>query len=162
MRTRLLGAASSAIIATLVFAGSAAATPGSRTVAQTYPVATALCAKASTGALGKKLEPHQAQVLAACATLEDAFPPLVSAVTAAETQYANTLAAQRADVTAACVTNPTLAERTACQAARKQRRLVDASARLTRRAAVQSYHTSVRADRSTFWTTISSLRNSLS
>jgi hypothetical protein len=46
----------------------------------------------------------------------------------------------------------------ACRAARSQRRLVDASARLTRRAAVQLYFSSVRADRTTFWTTIHSLR----
>jgi hypothetical protein len=158
MRTRLLGAAGTAIIATLVFVGSAAAVPGANTVAQTYPDATALCAKAATGSLGKKLEPNQAQVLSACATLEDAFPPLVMAVTAAETQYSSTIAGQRGLVTAACVTNPTVAERMACRAARSQRRLVDASARLTRRAAVQLYFSSVRADRTTFWTTIHSLR----
>lgn len=158
MRTRLLGAAGTAIIATLVFVASAAAMPGANTVAQTYPVATALCAKAATGSLGKKLEPNQAQVLAACATLEDAFPPLVLAVTAAETQYTKTITAQHGLVSAACVTNPTAAERMACRAARSQRKLVDASARFTRRAAVQLYYSSVRGDRSTFWTTIDSLR----
>jgi hypothetical protein len=162
MRTRLFGAAGTAIIATLVFVGSAAAVPGSKTVAQTYPVATALCAKASAGTLGKKLEPHQALVLMACTTLEDPFPTLVMTVTAAETQYTNTIGDQQALVTAACVTNPTVAEHRACRAARKQRKLVDASARFARSAAVQSYYTSVRSDRSTFWTTINSLRTPVS
>ena len=158
MRTRLFGAAGTAIIATLVFVGSAAAMPGAKTVTQTYPVATALCAKASAGTLGKKLEPKQGDVLMACAALEDPFPTLVTTVTTAETQYSNTIAAQLGLVMAACVTNPTVAERKACRAARSQRKLIDGSARLARSAAVQSYYTSVKSDRSTFWTTINSLR----
>jgi len=163
MRTKMLGGGCVALMATLTFAVSATAgVPGTLTLAQTYPVATSLCAKATAGTLPPRLQQNRSGVEGACTTLANGFSPLVIAVTGAESQYAQTLANESATVVAACPTPLTAAERPACHAARVQARLTNAQARLTRRGAVETYRNSVEANRLAFWSTIASLRNSSS
>jgi hypothetical protein len=160
MHTRKLSFAVATLAATFGLAASAsAALPGSQTFDQTYPVASQLCAKASAGTLPKRLEAHQAQVVAACSTLEGAYGPLQNTVTQAEQAFQSTIASEKTKVAAVCPpANHT--DHQACKSARDQARLADAAARLTQREAIQTYHDAVRSDRITFWNTIASLRSS--
>jgi hypothetical protein len=149
----LAGACALAIAAT----PAAFARAGDRTMVETYPVATALCAKARTGdALPPRLASARAGVVLACNTLENAFGPLVSTGDAAEAAYLTTVSSQRSIVAAACA-RP-VADVAACRAARITKRGADAAALLTRRAAVDVFRNSIRANRDTFWAAIRALR----
>jgi hypothetical protein len=154
----LIGSTASACALLLVTAGGALARAGDRTAAETYPVASALCVSARTSALPPRLTAKRTAVLAACDTLLNAYGPLVVTVDAAESTLLGTLSTQRGLVTAACP-RPVV-NASACQAARATAISVDGAARLTEIAAVAQYHASVEANRSTFWTTIQSLRSS--
>src|SRR5579883_1891271 len=79
----------------LAASGTAFARAGDRTFVETYPVASALCAKARADTLPPKLATHRAAVLAACDTLQNAFGPLVTTVDNAEATYLQTIATQR-------------------------------------------------------------------
>jgi hypothetical protein len=135
---------------------SAFARAGDRPFVQTYPVASALCAKARAGTLPAKLAPSAAAVTAACDTLENAFPPLVSTVDAAESTLLGTLSAQKALVATACLKPVT--NKPACASARATAKSTDAAARSTNRAAAATYRGAVEANRMTFWSAISALR----
>ena len=157
MRRGLVGCVSGVCALGLAVSGSAFARAGERTMVQTYPVATALCAKARSGAaLPPRLVSDRAGVVLACNTLENAFGPLVSTVDAAEAAYLTTVSNQRSMVAAAC-TRP-VADVAACRAARITKRGTDAAALLTRRAAVDVFRNSIRANRDTFWATVRALR----
>lgn len=163
MRTKMLGGGCVAMMAALTLAVSATAgVPGTLTLAQTYPVATSLCAKATAGTLPPRLEQNRGAVESVCTTLANGFTHLVTAVTGVESQYTQTLANESAAVAAACPTPLTAADRPACHAARVQAQLTDAQARLTRRDVVETYRNGVEANRLAFWSTIASLRNSSS
>ncbi|MGD0198136.1 MAG: hypothetical protein ABSC56_09565 [Solirubrobacteraceae bacterium] len=162
MRVTTCGALAAPLFAGLALAGAAnAAVAGTQTFDQTYPVASALCAKAPAGTLPKRLEENKAAVITACNTLQDAFGPLQSAVTSAEQQYSSTVASEQAKVHAVCPPT-TAAGRPACRSARQAALAADGAARSTRRAAVLTYHGSVETNREAFWTTISNLRSSTS
>jgi hypothetical protein len=157
MRRGVIGCIAAACALALAASGTAFARAGDRTMVATYPVATALCAKARTGeALPPRLANARAGVVLACNTLENAFGPLVSTVDAAEAAYLTTVSNQRSIVAAACA-RP-VADRAACQAARITKRGTDAAALLTRKAAVDVFRNSIRANRDTFWATIRALR----
>jgi hypothetical protein len=158
MRKHLVGSIAIAGALALVIPGSAFARAGDRTLTETYPVATALCARAHSGALPRRLATERAQVLAACDTLENAFGPLVSAVDSAEAAYLTTVANERSLVATACA-RP-VANAAACRAARATRTSTDAAALTTRATAVTQFRSSVDANRNTFWTTIQTLRAS--
>jgi hypothetical protein len=163
MRTKALTTTGAALIATLAFVVSAtAAVPGTLALDQTYPVASALCAKASAGTLPPRLAHSDAAVLTACATLSNGFTPLVNTVTSAESQFTQTIANSANAVAAACPTPLMQADRPACHAARVQARLTNAQARLARRTAAETYRNSVETNRLAFWSTITSLRGSSS
>jgi hypothetical protein len=151
------GCVVAAIAVMLTVTASASARAGDRTLVDTYPVATALCAKAHTSALPPKLESKVASMIVACDTLENAFAPLVVTVDAAEAQFLNTVASQRALVAAAC-TKP-VKDHAACEAARTTTQTTDPTALATRQAAVLAFHTAIEANRNTFWTTIAALRS---
>jgi hypothetical protein len=159
MRIKLPGAVCVTLIATLAFAASAMALAGTKTFAQTYPHASTLCAKASAGTLNKKLEASKTEVLHACTTLQDPFVGLQTTVTAAESQYAATRAAEKALAKSVCDVRPKTAEsRAACDRARAQKLTVDANALLTRHDAVHLYFSTLETNRIAFWSTIHSLR----
>jgi hypothetical protein len=156
MRRQLPLIAVAVAVVSLVASASALAAAGDRSVDQTYPVATALCVKAHTGALPTKLVAQASAVVSACDTLENAFPPLVATVDGALSQYLKVVSAQKNLVAAACV-RPVSAH-TACVDARTSARAAIVVAGGVRRVAVTSFHSSVEANRSAFWTTIQSLR----
>ena len=84
MRRGLIACISGAAALMLAASGSAFARAGERTLAETYPVATVVCAKARTGApLPPRLTGARAGVVLAFNTLENAFGPLVCTVDAA-------------------------------------------------------------------------------
>jgi hypothetical protein len=157
MRRHMYGSVVAAIAVTLTVAPSALARAGDRTLEHTYPVATGLCAKAHQSTLVPRLETKRAAVLAACDTLENAFAPLVVTVDAAEAQYLSTVASQKTLVAAACA-RP-VKDKAACESARATARTTDAAARSTLASAVLAFHTAIEANRTTFWSTISSLRH---
>jgi hypothetical protein len=157
MRRGLVGSIAAVGALALLAPAGASARAGERTLAETYPVATALCAKARIGALPPRLTGDRLQVLAACDTLENAFGPLVSAVDSAEAAYLTTVANQRTLVATACA-RP-VANAPACRTARDNRRSTDAAALATRATAVAQFRASVRANRDAFWTTIRALRS---
>ena len=157
MRRHMNGCVVAAIAVMLTVTASASARAGDRSLAETYPVATELCAKAHTATLPPRLESKVASVIVACNTLENAFAPLVVTVDAAEAQFLSTVAAQRALVAAAC-TKP-VKDHAACESARATARTTDRAALATRQAAVLAFHTAIEANRTTFWTTIAALRS---
>jgi hypothetical protein len=94
----------------------------------------------------------------ACQTLDNPFLGLVSNVDAAEATLLNTISAQKLLVATACPRPVPANEKVACQAARSTARTTDATARIKEQAAVTGFHTAIEANRTTFWSTISSLR----
>jgi len=159
MYGKTIGGVAAALAASLAVAGAASATPGSLTFDQTYPVASQLCVKASSGTLPKRLQASQSQVIVACSTLQGAFSPLQTTVQQAEETFANTIASDKAKVAAVCPP-ANAAGRPACRDARTSARLANHAARLTLREAAQTYRDSVESNRLAFWNTISSLRSS--
>ena len=159
MRTQLIVTAAVAA-ASLATGTSALARAGDRTVSETYPAATALCASAHAGMLRPKLQLRASAVIAACDTLANAFPPLAAAVGAAESQFMDVVSAQKALVSAAC-TRP-VSDHAACVSARLAARAAITTARDTERTAILAFHTAVKTNRNTFWTTIQTLRSSSS
>jgi hypothetical protein len=154
MRTRLITRTVVAMmLATLALAGVASAKAGDRTFAQTYPVASGLCAKAVAGTLPKRLAPQAAQVTAACNTLQSAFGPLQTAVLSAQAQFTAGLAAVKASIQSACATKGQ-----ACHTARIQGRAQRRNLRALHRLAVKTYYVNIEANRRTFWATIHALR----
>lgn len=157
MRRKMLAVLGAVAVASLAVSSSALARAGDRSVDQTYPVATTLCARAHAGTLPPKLAPQAAAVISACDTLVNAFAPLQSAVDAAEAAFLTTVSQQKALVAAACP-RP-VSDHAACHAARETKRTTIAAARSTRLTAATSYRAAIEANRTTFWTTIQSLRS---
>lgn len=143
------------VAASLAFCGAASAKAGDRSFAQTYPVASALCARAAAGQLPRKLAASATQVKAACSKLENAFGPLQTAVQNANVQLQTGVANAKAAIAAACAPG---ANRKTCRQTRHTERLTIAALRRQHRAAVLLYYTSIEANRRTFWATIRSLR----
>lgn len=156
MRRQTLAIVGTAVAMMLTVTAGAFARAGDRTVRQTYPVATVLCAKPHTGPLPPKLKPNKAQLITACDTLVNAFGPLVSTVDAAESAYLSIVSTQKSLVATVCPKPVTSA--TACSAARAKQESTDATARSTKQTAVTAYHTAIEANRMTFWSTIGTLR----
>jgi hypothetical protein len=159
MRRSLPGIAAVAVVAaaSLIASSSALARAGDRTVSETYPVATAVCAKAHAATLPPRLAAQAVAVIGACDTLENAFPPLVASVDAAESQYLSTVSAQKGLVAAAC-TRP-VSDHAACVSARSSARTAIITAHGTERTAVTAFHTAVEGNRTAFWNTIGALRS---
>ena len=160
MRRQVLGIVGAAIAVSLTVPGSALARAGDRSFADTYPVASALCVRAAAhpATLGRKLEPNASAVMAACQKLNDPFLGLVSTVDTAEATLRNTISAQKLLVATACPRPVPTSEKATCQTARSTARTTDATARSTEQAAVTAFHTAIEANRTTFWSKISSLR----
>jgi len=160
MRLKILGIAGAALLASLALSSSALARAGDRTVEQTYPVATALCVGAHAGTLPPKLAPQSAAVIRACDTLINAFAPLQSTVDAAEATFLTTVSQQQDLVAAAC--KRPVSDHAACVAARETKHTTITNAANTRLSAAMTYRQSIEANRTTFWSTIQSLRGATS
>jgi hypothetical protein len=153
------GAVVVATIVALAFPALASAKAGDRSFAQTYPYASALCAKVAAGQTPPKLKGSEAKVSQACATLQNAFGPLQTAVQAANSQLRSGIQNERATVKQACQPG---AVRAKCREARRNGRLMIASLRRQHRAAVRLYYTSIETNRRKFWATIRALRGGAS
>jgi hypothetical protein len=157
MRRQLPVIAVAVVAVSLATSASALARAGDRSVDETYPVATALCTKVHAGTLPPRLASQASAVMGACDTLENAFGPLVVTVESAQSQFLGVVSTQKGLVTAACV-RP-VSDHGACISARTSARAAIVAARGVDRAAVATFHSSVEANRSAFWTTIQSLRS---
>jgi hypothetical protein len=162
MRRQMLGIVGAAIAVSLTVPGSALARAGDRSFADTYPVASALCVRAAAhpATLGQKLEPNAAAVVMACQALDGPFLGLESTVDTAEATLLNTIAAQKLLVASACPRPVPASEKAACVMVRGTAHTTDATARSTEQAAVTAFHAAIEANRTTFWSTIGSLRSS--
>jgi hypothetical protein len=117
--TRLSGSiAALTIAATLAVTGTAGAKAGEHNFQQTYPFASRLCAHVQAGKGPVHLRRFAAQVLADCATLNSGFTAAQSAVLAAQTTFANGLAADRAAIAAACT--PPVKNHPLCRSTRRR------------------------------------------
>jgi hypothetical protein len=153
--TRSIPAAAVGLAALALAPAAAQAQAGSRTFAQTFPRASALCARAQAGSLPPKLAGQTSQVQSACTTLQGSFTSAQTTVLAAQMTFANGVAAARAKTQAACVkprVQPT------CRLTRIQDNATIKSLRAQHRADVRTYYISVEAARRTFWTSIRALR----
>jgi hypothetical protein len=156
MRAATFAVAGTAIALTLAMTASAFARTGDRPFVKTYPAANALCVKAESGTLSAKLAPSAAAVSAACDTLGNAFPTLVSTVDTAEATLLDTISAQKALVAAAC--RKPVSNHAACAGARAGARSTDTAARTTEKTAEAAFHGAVAANGKAFWNTVSALR----
>jgi len=156
MRAATFAVAGTAIALTLAMTASAFARTGDRPFVKTYPAASALCVKAESGSLSRKLAPSAAAVSAACDTLGNAFPVLVSTVDAAEATQLSTFSAQKALVAAAC--RKPVSDHAACASVRASARATETAARTTEQTAESAFHAAVEANRKAFWSTVSALR----
>ena len=100
--TRSIPAAAVGLAALALAPAAAQAQAGSRTFAQTFPRASALCARAQAGSLPPKLAGQTSQVQSACTTLQGSFTSAQTTVLAAQMTFANGVAAARAK-TQACL-----------------------------------------------------------
>ncbi|MGI8558109.1 MAG: hypothetical protein ACR2ND_07340 [Solirubrobacteraceae bacterium] len=156
MITRILSRATlGAMIATLAVSGVASAKAGDRSFQQTYPYASALCARAASNTLRPHLQPQVANVVAACNTLQSGFGPLQSTVRAAQLQFTSGVQTTLATIRAACAPGQLKAT---CRAALHQGRSTLRTLRIQHRTAVRSYYIGIEANRRTFWATIRTLR----
>lgn len=159
MKTILALAAVSATAAALVLPGVASAKPGTRSFDETFPVASALCAKGAANTLPKRLQGDQSQIAGYCATLQSAYNAAVTTGQTAETTFTTGVQTARSAVQAACPTpRTTQAERQACRQARRQGQLTITSLRGTWRLAVRQFHVSIEQARLNFWSAIHALR----
>jgi hypothetical protein len=158
MRRQLLVVVGAVAALALGAAPAALARAGDRTLTDTYPVATALCVKAHANTLPPRLGPQVTAVITACNKLYNGFPPLVTAVDGAESSYLQTVADQKTLVAAACAKPVT--NRPACIAARTNAHGTITAAHLNEVAAISTFHAGVETNRTTFWSTIQTLRGS--
>jgi hypothetical protein len=159
LRPRLLGAlASFAILALATAPAAGAATLNLSGFPATFPKASALCAKASKGKLGKKLSPSKGKVLKACNTLRksysDAYTTLSNAVAPLRQQSRDAVEGSRT----ACREAKRARNLTACRQAQ-----IDARSKLRalREQTAPHYATARKAyeaARKTFWATIKKLK----
>ena len=158
MRRQLLVVVGAVVAVALGAAPAALARAGDRTVAETYPVATALCVKAQSNTLPPRLAPQAAAVVTACDALSNGFPPLVTTVDAAESTFLQTVSDQKALVATACA--KPVSNHAACREARTTAQGTIRAAHLTEVAAISLFHAGVESNRTAFWTTIQTLRGS--
>src|SRR5438067_2238412 len=106
-RMRLGGVAAAVTIAgSLGVCPSAGALAGKRSFAQTYPLASKLCADIARGAGPKHLRRSPARVLGDCSTLQGSFLAARANVLAAEASIGAQIAAQHAAAALACNAQP--------------------------------------------------------
>jgi len=126
--------------------------------AVTFPKAAALCAKADTGKLGKKLTPSKGKVKTACQTLKhgysDALKALLATTTPLRLQVKGIIAAQRA----ACLAARKNRDRLGCRNATLDARAKLAPIRAQIAAAQATAQASYEKARKAFWASIKKLR----
>ncbi len=159
-RTRAIAAvacaAGAAALGASATAGAAVPGAGEKTLTQTYPVATALCAKVSAGAEGRHLKRFATQVLADCSALQTNFTEAQSTVLAARAAIASQQATYRSAIVLACPNTgkPALA---ACRHTRRvDARALEILSREHHRV-VRRYYLTIESGRLHFWHAIRAL-----
>jgi hypothetical protein len=166
LQKRLIGvtALAAAAAALALPAGAAAAGPraaGALTFAQSFPVASRLCANVAAGTeKSKKIRAQATAVAADCMTLETAFAAAELTVNTARTTDQAAIAADRALIKAACpkLTPAPKTESTSCKTARTNENAAIKALQASLLASVHSYYKAVESIRHTFWTEIKALR----
>jgi hypothetical protein len=154
--TRITGAvAVLGTAAALVFPAAAGAKPGEKTFAQTYPLASTVCAKVAAGTERKRLKPFVTQVTADCMALQTAFTTATTTVVAARASIEPPLNAARTAVKTACPTPKDTAP--GCMAAERANRASIHALAKALHASVRTYFASIEGARAVFWAAIKSL-----
>ena len=153
---RLLGIlAMAAAAAPFAVPAAASATAGDKTLAQTYPVASGLCAKVTAGTENKHLKLYAPQVLADCTALQSEFTATQSAVLLARTTIAVQIASERTTTAVACPTPKDV--KAACLHVRRADRTAILALQRQRVHAVRLYYTTIETARDHFWKAIRAL-----
>lgn len=159
-KTKLFSAAlCAAALAGLASGPAAGAHAGERSLAQTFPLATRLCAAISRGEGPKRLRPSAAAVEAACAQLQSSFTADQNVVLTAVSPLQARLAAQQVRTHNVCSARPL--HLAACETARRRRRRLLALLEAERRRRAHAYYAAVEADRAAFWAAVHALPGGL-
>jgi hypothetical protein len=141
----------------LLFAAGAVAHPAARTLSQTFPVATRLCARAQAEQLPRRLQADAADVTTDCTTLGSAFTTNQTNLTTAVQTAQTDVSTARAQLVPALKLARQDHNRQAALTALGTFRGVVRIAVTQRHAAVHLYITATKAARAAFWGTIRGL-----
>lgn len=150
-----IAACLTAVLACLAGAPAAGAHAGERSLQQTFPLASRLCAQVARGEGPRRLRGSAPAVDSACAQLQSSFAAAQNAVLLPERPLIARLAAQEIRTRAVCSHRPFRAQ--LCARARARRRNIEARLERERRLRARSYYAAVEADRAAFWATIHAL-----
>jgi hypothetical protein len=139
----------------LAVPGVAGASAGQKSFAETYPVASRLCAKTEQGTEAQKLHASAPQILADCTSLKQRFEAARTAVLAAHRAILAARLADRAAANAACI--GALLHKPSCTKARltELNKLNHLNAQ--RILANRAYYRAAEGARIAFWTAIRAL-----
>jgi hypothetical protein len=140
---------------TLAICGAAAASAGQKSFAETYPVASRLCAKVEAGTEGKRLRASATQLKSDCSTLRTSFETARTAVLAAHHAVSATRTADRASADAACA--GALLHKPSCAKARAKELNQLAHLNGQRIKANHAYYRAAEAARVAFWSAVRAL-----
>jgi hypothetical protein len=152
---RLGSAAAVAAAATFGLSGVAGASAGEKSFAQTYPLASRMCAAMARGEGPKRLRHSSASVLADCATLQANFTAARTAVLAEDASIARARASERSAIRFACAGR--LDHRPSCVKARHKHGKAIEQLNRQHIQAVHTYYHAAEAARRAFWTAIHAL-----
>ena len=144
--------------AALALPGAAWSKPSDRDFGQTFPAASRLCQAVADGHAPKRLQGSEADVTAACDTLQSAYDAAVAAAPNTDS-VKQAIADAKEAVQSACTNTD---DRSGCRAALQQARQSLRSMRASYRDSVKTYHEAIRTARRAFWTTIKGLVGSSS
>lgn len=152
-RPLLLAATISLLIPAL-----AAAHPGNRSLARTFPHAERLCHRVQAGRLPAPLAADASQLTDACNTLSSAYDTDQTALITAVQQARAGVATARTELRTTVAQARQNHDHAAAQAARQTFRQAVHATIAQLRTAVKQYVTATQAARRAFWTTVHSLR----
>ncbi|HEV2980398.1 MAG TPA: hypothetical protein VGX51_03125 [Solirubrobacteraceae bacterium] len=133
----------------------ASAHAGSKSFAETYPVASRLCANIERGSGPKRLRASAAQVTADCSALRLSFNTAHTTVLAARLRIARTAAADRTAAALECA--GALTHKPSCTKARTKETLELQHLLAQRKSANHAYYRAAESARVTFWNAIQAL-----
>ena len=147
-----------ATLALALVPAAASAHPGNRTLQQTYPAASRLCARVDAGTLPKRLAASADQLTSACTALQAAFTAAQSDFTTATTPLTQQGSDAVAQAKTACQTALAAHDRATCRQAIQTARTTLRGLRDQLRTALKAYRTAVEGARKAFWVSVHALR----
>lgn len=142
----------------LAFAAPAANAADPPGFAGMLPRASALCAKADAGKLGKKLKPDAGKVKKACATLRSSYAAALAEYQAAVKPIADQIRAVIQDTKTTCAAARRNRDIATCREAQRQARLRTRDLRAQMQPYAATFDKKVDAARKAFWATIKKLK----